>query len=135
MQVSEVNHNPPIGKSDHDVLSFSFHCYVDFTKKKERYIFERGDYQAMKESDSIKTWREEFLKTASNTHNNPETMWCSIKGQLHHLTNLFVPLQTASNKPTWKDKGSIPIDEKARLSIKKKRKKPSDVDVNEKRTN
>ena len=76
----------------------------------------------MRDSTSIKNWREEFLRSANNTENNPEAMWSSMKSQLHHLTNLFVPLETASNKPTWKDKGSIPIDEKARSAIKKKEK-------------
>ena len=122
MQVSEMTHGAPLGKSDHNVLSFRFHCYVDLTKKKDRYIFERGDYPAMRDSESIKKWREEFLKSAFNTENNPEAMWSSLKSQLHHLTKLFVPLETPSNKPTWKDKGSIPIDEKARLAIKKKEK-------------
>ena len=122
MQVSEITHGAPLGKSDHDVLSFRFHCYIDLAKKKDRHIFERGDYPAMRDSESIKNWREEFLKSAKNTGNNPEVMWSSLKSQLHHLTKLFVPLETASNKPTWKDKGSIPIDEKARLAIKKKEK-------------
>ena len=76
----------------------------------------------MRDSTSIKNWREEFLRSANNTENNPEAMWSSMKSQLHHLTNLIVPLETASNKPTWKDKGSIPIDEKARSKIKKKEK-------------
>ena len=76
----------------------------------------------MRDSESIKNWREEFLKSAFNTENNPEAMWSSLKSQLHHLTKLFVPLETPSNKPTWKDKVSIPIGEKARLAIKKKEK-------------
>ena len=53
MQVSEITHGAPLGKSDHDLLSFSFHCYVDFTRKKDRHIFERGDYAAMRNSESI----------------------------------------------------------------------------------
>ena len=122
MQVSEISHGAPLGKSDHDVLSFSFHCYVDYSKKKERRIFERGDYPAMRNSESIKTWREEFLKAAESTESSAETMWCSLKSQLHRLTEMFIPLETASNTPTWKDKSSIPIDEKARKAIKQKEK-------------
>ena len=34
MQVSEITHGAPLGKSDHDVLSFRFHCYVDLAKKR-----------------------------------------------------------------------------------------------------
>ena len=119
MQVSEITHGAPSGKSDHDVLSFSFNCYVDFVRKKDRHIFERGDYTAMRDSESIKTWKEEFLKSAE-AGSTPETLWRSLKAQLHQLTKAFVPIETATNKPTWKDKGSIPIDDKARQAIKKK---------------
>ena len=34
LQVSEITHGAPLGKSDHAVLSFRFHCYVDFAKKR-----------------------------------------------------------------------------------------------------
>ena len=122
MQVSEITHGAPLGKSDHAVLSFRFHCYVDFGKKKDRYVFERGDYTAMRESESIRNWREEFLRSANNPDNTVEDMWSSMKSQLHHLTKLFTPLENASSKPTWKDKGSIPVDEKTIRAIKKKEK-------------
>ena len=121
MQVSDITHGAPLGKSDHSVLSFRFQCYVDQPLKKDRYIFERGNYFDMRNSDSIKKWREEFLMSASATK-DPEVLWGSLKSQLHHLTKLFVPLETSSNKPTWKDKGSVPIDEKARDAIRKKEK-------------
>ena len=122
MQVSEITHGAPLGKSDHDVLSFRFHCYVEFSKRKERHVFERGDYEAMRNSESMKTWREEFLKSAEATERTPEDLWCSLKSQLHLMTKQFVPIETASNKPTWKDKGSIPVDEKVRRAIKDKEK-------------
>ena len=122
LQVSEVCHNPPLGKSDHDVLTFNFHCYIDYTKQKERHVFERGDYSAMRESESLIKWREDFLNLAKKNGDNPEILWCSLKTKLHSLTKEFVPLQKASDKPTWKDKGSIPIDEKTRQAIKKKEK-------------
>ena len=122
MQVSEITHGAPLGKSDHVVLSFRFHCYIDFTKKKDRYVFEKGDYTAMRDSESVKIWREEFLKSTKYNKNNVEAMWTSLKTQLHHLTKLFVPLEKASSQLTWKDKGSIPINEKTREAIKKKEK-------------
>ena len=76
----------------------------------------------MRNSESIKTWREEFLESAKSMESTPEALWCSLKSQLHQLTKKFVPIESPSNKPTWKDKGSIPIDEKAREAIKKKEK-------------
>ena len=35
MQVTDIQHHAPIGKSDHDVLCFNFHCYLDFTQPKD----------------------------------------------------------------------------------------------------
>ena len=39
MQVSDIQHHSPLGKSDHSVVSFKFHCYLDFTKAKETYAY------------------------------------------------------------------------------------------------
>ena len=122
MQISDIIHGAPLGKSDHDVLSFKFQCYVDFSRKKERYIFERGDYEAMRNSDSMKHWLEEFVNLTNTTERTSEELWNSLKSQLHKMIKEFVPLETASNAPIWKDKGSIPIDKKARQAIKKKAK-------------
>ena len=38
------------------------------------------------------------------------------------MTKEFVPFETASETSKWKDKGSIPIDKKARQAIKNKEK-------------
>ena len=48
MQISDIYHHAPIGKSDHDVISFKFHAYIDFTKPNQRYVYNRADYEAMK---------------------------------------------------------------------------------------
>ena len=122
LQVSEINHGAPLGKSDHDVLSFRFQCYVDFSRKKERYSFERGDYAAMRNSESMRIWQEEFLNLADNTERTPEELWYSLKSHLHQMTKEFVPFETGSETSKWKDKGSIPIDKKARQAIKNKEK-------------
>ena len=34
MQVSEIIHHAPLGKSDHSVITFDLHCYLDFTTQK-----------------------------------------------------------------------------------------------------
>ena len=49
MQVNEVKHISPLDKSDHDVLSFEFQCYVEYSKSKERYNFSKGNYTSMRE--------------------------------------------------------------------------------------
>ena len=47
MQVPNVIHHAPLGKSDHNLITFGFHCYLDYTKPKEKYDFARADYNAM----------------------------------------------------------------------------------------
>ena len=37
MQVSNIGHHAPLGKSDHSVITFKFHCYLDHTKEKESF--------------------------------------------------------------------------------------------------
>ena len=48
MQVSGIVYRAPLGKSDHSVISFKFHSYLDYTKPKERYSYEKVDFQAMR---------------------------------------------------------------------------------------
>ena len=76
----------------------------------------------MRNSESMRIWQEEFLNLADNTERTPEELWYSLKSQLHQMTKEFVPFETASKTSKWKDKGSIPIDKKARQAIKNKEK-------------
>ena len=47
MQVSDIVYQATLGKSDHSVISFKSHSYLDYTKPKERYSYEKADFQAM----------------------------------------------------------------------------------------
>ena len=47
MQISDISHHAPLGKSDHDIITFKFHSYLDFSKSKERFIYDRADFRAM----------------------------------------------------------------------------------------
>ena len=120
MQVSEVVHSPPLGKSDHDVLTFEFQCYVDYSKSKERYMFQKGKYAEMREHLSNSNWIDEYIKMSNEPGMKPETMWGTLKSKLLELRNKYVPLGNSNSKPTWKSKSSIPIDEKTRNAIKDK---------------
>ena len=33
MQVSDVVHHAPLGRSDHDVITFNFNCYLDYSRE------------------------------------------------------------------------------------------------------
>ena len=122
MPVGEITHNPPLGKSDHDVLTFEFQCYIDYSKPKDRYVFEKGNYADMRDSARISKWREEYVNLSMKNGVTTEELWTSLKSVLTELKEAFVPVQKASNKPAWKDKGSIPIDANTRKAIQEKEK-------------
>ena len=47
MQVSDVEYHPPIGKSDHCVISLNtFNCYFDYFQPKERYVYHKTDFNS-----------------------------------------------------------------------------------------
>ena len=56
MQVSDIQHHSPLGKSDHSVVSFKVHCYLDFTKAKESYAYAKGDYVSMRNELENSNW-------------------------------------------------------------------------------
>ena len=39
MQVSDVHHQAPLGKSDHNVIPFKFNCYLDCSNPKEKLLY------------------------------------------------------------------------------------------------
>ena len=124
MQVSDITHRAPIGKSDHDVILFNFHCYLDYSQPRDKFTFAKGDYDAMREV--LRVWKEEFVDIASqqvNDEHRVEKCWRILKKKILELRDNFVPKSTVSNKPSWKEKGSFPINERERDAIREKNKK------------
>ena len=130
MQVSDITHRAPIGKSDHDVILFNFHCYLDYSQPRDKFTFAKGDYDAMREV--LRVWKEEFVDIASqqvNDEHRVEKCWRILKKKILELRDNFVPKSTVSNKPSWKEKGSFPINERERDAIREKNKKTPSLDV------
>ena len=107
-------------KSDHSVITFNFHCYLDFTKPKERHDYAKGEYDAMRNSLGSNHWSRGFLEVGKNK--SVEELWSLLKTKLMELRDKFVPKVTISNKPLWKGKG-FPINKLAQEAIRDKSKK------------
>ena len=120
MQISELKHDSPIGKSDYSVFTFNFHCYLDYGKPKDRLNYAKGDYDAMR-NDLVNTnWAGEFVMERNNK--NVEELWDSLTNKLRNLTRKCVPSLTIANQPQWREKG-FPINRKAQNAIQDKDKK------------
>ena len=107
MQVSDVTHHAPLGKSDHSVITFKFNCYLDYSKPKEQYVYQNADYDAMINNLTETGWEEEYIKSGGDK--TIEDLWCSLKLKLLDLRNQFVPKITTSGKPSWSEKGTFPV--------------------------
>ena len=119
MQVSNLSHLSPLGKSDHDVLVFDYHGYLDHTKPREQFMYTKGDFSSMRDDPTNAAWREEFLRSA-NTLTLRE-LWDRLKAKVHELRGRYIPKSKVSLR-SWK-KGSFPLDDKTRDAIRIKDKK------------
>lgn len=117
MQVSGISHLAPLGKSDHDVVIFDYHCYLDYSKKKKKFMFNKADYEKMRNKLTLENWSNNFVN--SMKEKPVEMIWHSIKSKTLELRNEFVPCQIPSD---YKNKGSIPISKQSRDAIRKKHK-------------
>ena len=92
LQVSDVVHHAPLGKSDHSVITFNYHCYLDFSKPKSCYNYRKADFDSVRNNLESSDWKESYIKEGKNK--DPETLWCSLKYKLLELRNQNVPIRT-----------------------------------------
>ena len=119
MRISDISRHAPLGKSDHDIITFKFHSYMNFSKSKERFIYDRADFRAMRNQLIETNWSEKYLLSGQNK--TVEESWRTIKSKLIDLRNQFVPKTKASNIPTWRDKGCVPISKSLQEAIQNKK--------------
>ena len=118
LQVSDIVHHPPLGKSDHDMITFNFNCYLDYSKPKEGYAYHKTDYSAMRRYLELTKWKENYIVLGANQ--NVEEAWNNLKTKVMELREKFVPKKIKLPKPSWNNKGSFPIDKSLQDAIRNK---------------
>ena len=116
LQVSDVVHHAPLGKSDHSVITFNYHCYLDSSKPIANY--RKADFDSIRNNLESSDWKESYIKEGKNK--DPETLWCSLKSKLLELRNQHVPIRTFKAGTCLNNKGSFPIDKSIQQAIKEK---------------
>lgn len=117
-QIEDIVHHAPLGKSDHSVITLKFQCYLDYSKPKEMYLFHKASWKEMKNELDTDKWAENLVDSLQE--NSVEAVWLEIKSKLSYLKDKYVPKSKTTGKPTWSEKGTIPIDERIRDAIRKK---------------
>ena len=118
MQVSDVQHQSPLGKSDHDIITFKFNCYLDYSKPKERYVYDKGDFEGMKKLLVEERWMEDYVATAAGK--SIEQLWECLKSKILDLRDNFVPKKNTSSVPKWKEVGTFPVNQDVKRAIQEK---------------
>ena len=114
--INTVEYHSPLGKSDHCVIEFDFHCYTNQEQNsKTRFIYDKGDYNKMKDYLS-RDWDLEF----SDAKDDCEQQWDILLKHLEFAKTTHIP--TRSGPPKWRTKGATPLDSKCLQQIKRKRR-------------
>ena len=117
--VSDLQHLPPLGSSDHHVLSFKFHCYLDYATPVDRFNFHKGDYEAMRKELASHNWENEsgFSDTVGTT-GRVEKMWQAFSSVMTPIIEKYVPKIKVGGKPK---KGDFPVAFELRDLIRAKK--------------
>ena len=107
MQVSDIVYHAPLGKSNHCVITFKYHCYLDYSQPKEIYVYRKADFNSIRRQLVLSNWTEKIM--IQNESKSVDELWNSFKSEIHGIRNKFVPKQL-SGIPSWKTKGSVQIN-------------------------
>lgn len=118
-QISNLNYIAPLGKSDHSVLSFNFNCYTNCKGPSKRYVYDSGNFLAMRQLLDEQSWSLNFAIESGGK--SVDSLWDTFKIKLLDLRDRYVPLKEIG-QPSWKDKGNIPIKQELRNLIKEKKR-------------
>ena len=110
--ISEVSHNPPLDGSDHHGLLFDLHCYVEYDRPTNKFSYDKGNYDAIREHLQSCSWTDT---------DDVNSLWENFASNLITARDLHIPTYNSSHKPSWKVKsGAYCPDKATRLLIKKK---------------
>ena len=118
MQISDIEYHAPLGKSDHSVIFFKYQCYLDFSKPKVMFNYEKADFYGMRNHLIDSKWEENYLSQSNCI--SVEELWSGLKTKLLQLQNQYVPKKTISGKPSWRKKGCVPISKPLQNAIRAK---------------
>ena len=109
-----VEQQAPLGKSDHQVLTWKFKCYTEKSDPKAIFQWKKADFNSMRLDLAQKNWSFD-----GNT-NDIERSWNEFKKTVTDLRDKYVPQRRIGVMPSWDDKGDFPASSHLRDLIKKK---------------
>lgn len=114
--IDKIEFMSPLGKSDHSVIKFEIKCEENKPPPKIKVLYEKGDYESMKnELDSI-DWENEL----DCNNDNIEKQWNTFKHHFQEIEKKYIPKKQVYINGKLNKKLSMPLDKKTLKMIKKK---------------
>jgi hypothetical protein len=113
--VSDVEYHSPLGKSDHSVLLFNYHCYTIINSKpRTKKYYDKANYDEIKmELDGI-NWEEVLGK-----EEDVNSQWEKLTKILKDCEEKYVPQKTIN--PGQQKRNRFPVDEATLAKIRLKK--------------
>jgi len=112
--IDNIEHESPLGHSDHCVLKFHFKCRSSQTENTaEKWNHFKGDYESMRKELDL-DWKEIFKDQDTNN------MWNSFVNILDGLKTKYIPKKKQLSRDKAKKHKYVPMDQKTVRKIKKK---------------
>ena len=83
VQVSDIEYHAPLGKSNHCVITFKYHCCLDYSQPKERFAYHKIDFHSMRSQLVLSNWTEKFM--IQNQSKSVDELWNSFKSEIHEI--------------------------------------------------
>ena len=109
--ISELEHQSPLGKSDHAVLLFKYHCYTLPARcKVKKLCYNKGDYETMNAQMRKTDWNTIF------SGNNVEQNWKIFKNTLCQTIDQHIPTRMVNDESKHRN----PVTKEELEQIRKK---------------
>ena len=95
MQVSDVHHQAPLGKSDHNALTFKFNCYLDYSKPQERFVYDKANFDDMRKNLAEEKRCDNFIASV----NVMSIEQLGIQSKRRSLVSAIILCQKISSEP------------------------------------
>ncbi len=111
--ITEVQYDSPLGKSDHCVLKFEFHCYTEI-KERTKHVryYNKANYEEISRKINNMNW-EDLLNTE-----DIDEMWGRFKQKIQAMEDAHIPQRTV--KISMFKKFVVPIDDTTYQKIRRK---------------
>ena len=116
--VSNLDILAPLGKSDHAIIKFTINCEMNYQQPQIKKLFNKGNYDGIKNKINSINWEEEFNKYPDDI-NKQWKFFCDIYADAEKT---YIPRKTVYVNGKMNKKLSTPLDKKTLRKIKQKNK-------------